>query len=180
MICTKYNADIRKLINNKHILWKCYLSDNTEVWSDFYNEKDPWVRLKEYCTENKIDINKVTVLVIGAKEETVFEDSDGLDGIFIIRGIIKDLFNPDSTEYKYMAFGKINTSTSKIDVVKYYWPQCDFDSYKEIREITPENLKLMFLKSKKCKDSCQCQKNKQKKVDTDLPLPETTAHPLNT
>jgi hypothetical protein len=125
MICKAYNAHIRKLIDQQNILWKCFLSDGTEVWSDFNSsehEKDPWTRLKIYCINNNLNINKVIVLAIGAREETVFEDQNGLDGIFIVRGMSRDLMVDSSIEYKFVSFGLLNKDTNKILVKKAATP----------------------------------------------------------
>lgn len=158
MVCKQYNADIRKLIHQKYILWKCYLSNGEEIWSDYNTEaKDPWIRTKNYCRNNGIDIVKVTVLVIGAPEQTVYEDSNGLDGIFIIRGMAKDIMGTDETVYKYIAFGLLNKDKQIIDVKKYYWPECSFDSFTEERSITPENKELLYFKrNKPCESDCTC------------------------
>lgn len=161
MVCKQYNGEIRKLIQQKNILWKCYLSNGEEIWSDYnLDNKDPWIRTKNYCKNNGIDIIKVTVLVIGAPEQVVYEDKDGLDGIFIVRGIAKDILGADETIYKYMAFGLLNDDNESISVVKYYWPECTFDSHKEQRSLTPENKQLLYFKRKMpCggNSNCQCQ-----------------------
>lgn len=164
MICKAYNAHIRKLIDQQNILWKCILSDGTEVWSDFNSpeyEKDPWTRLKIYCANNNLNINKVIVLAIGAREETVFEDENGLDGIFIVRGMSRDLMVDSSIEYKFVSFGLLNKDTDTILVKKYFWPECAFEKNIEERLLTLDNEKLMFFKKKMCGDNCKCQSIEQ-------------------
>lgn len=160
MICKSYNPEIRSLIvDQKLVLWKCILSNGEEAWSDYYTEgKDPWIRLKHYCNNNGIDIVEIKVLAYGIREQTVYKDESGLDGIFIIRGASKDLSaTSNNVVYNYLAFGKVNKQTNIIETQKFYWPECSFDEIFEYREITAENKKLIYEKIKRCKENCECQ-----------------------
>jgi len=164
MICRQYNPNIRSLIvDNKLVLWKCVLSNGEEAWSDYYTEgKDPWIRLKHYCNNNNINIVEVKVIAYGIREQTVYKDEQGLDGIFIIRGISKDLSaSSEKIIYNYLAFGKLNKETNLIETQKFYWPECTFDQVYEEREITPDNKEFMYFKRKTCNENCGCQNKEQ-------------------
>jgi hypothetical protein len=163
MICTKINDYIIGLLNQQSILWKCVLDSGVEVWSDFDlpDKKDPWTRLKHYCQNNNAKIIEVRVVVPGNPENVVYADENGLDGIYMVRGIAKDLQDPENTSFSFMTFGKLGDD-GKIYVKRFYWPACEFGQYEEVREMTPENEELLYRKRKSCGDNCQCQSNEQK------------------
>lgn len=164
MLCKSYNPQIRSLmVDQKLVLWKCILSNGEEIWSDYYeSQKDPWIRLREYCYNNKIDIVEVRVLAYGIREQTVFQDDSGLDGVFIIRGISKDLSgSSDGITYNYLAFGKLNNETNLVETSMFYWPECAFSERYEERVLTDENKRMMHFKRKVCGDNCTCQSKKR-------------------
>lgn len=161
MICTGYNAHITSLLMKQQILWKLILNDGTEVWSDFDlpETKDPWTRARHYCNNNSKDIIEVKVVIPGNPEQTVFRDENGLDKIFLIRGMAKDINDTGETIYSFMSFGKVEDD-GLIHVKKFYWPECSFGASEEIREVTPENEKLLYKKITRCSDDCKCSKSK--------------------
>jgi hypothetical protein len=144
-------------MEQKMVLWKCVLSNGEEVWSDFMAQTDPWQRLKYYCNNNNINILEVRVLALGIREQIVFEDKNGLDGILITGGISKDISDDSGTVYSYLAFGLLNPNTNKIQVKKFFWPECEFDTHEETRSLTEDNQKLLYKKRKPCGDNCGCQ-----------------------
>lgn len=162
MICRGYNAHITELLMNQQVLWKLILDDNTEIWSDFDlpDHKDPWTRAKQYCSNNKKDIVKVIIIPPGQPEIQVFQDDKGLDNIFLMRGTAKDINDTGESIYSFVTFGKLEED-GLIHVRRFYWPECAFGTSEEIRELTPENEKLLFKKRNRCGDSCQCQNDKQ-------------------
>lgn len=166
MICTSFNAHIRKLrVENKEIIWKCKLDDGIVVWSDFdvENIPDPWTRLKQHCKDNGRKVIEVWVGSMGIPEQKVFENPNGIDGFFITRGISKDLFLADTENgitYKYLAFGKLSDSGDKVFVKKFYWPECKFSENFETREVTEDNIALMIF-NPPCSENCKCQKKEQ-------------------
>ncbi len=162
MICTGYNQHITNLLNKQEILWKCILDDGTQVLSDFdiEDQKDPWTRLKMYCNNNNKQIVEVRVMCPGMPETTIYKDDNGLDKFFIIRGIFKDLTDDDSMVFKYMSFGKVEED-EKIHVARFYWPEFNLGPASEVRNITPDNLELLYNKKKFCGDNCTCQSNEQ-------------------
>jgi len=163
MICTGFNKDILSLLDKQEILWKCKLEDGIEVWSDFDvpDKKDPWTRLKEYCFNNDKKIIEVKVICPGMPEQVIFEDNEGLDNFFVIRGMSKELTDDSDMIYKFMSFG-ILKEDGKFHVKKFYWPQFALGESEEVREPTTENIELSFKKRKKCKDDCKCQQKRIK------------------
>ena len=163
MICTGYNEHITKLLMNQQILWKLILDNGTEIWSDFdiEGQKDPWTRARHYCNNNNKNIVEIKVIVPGNPEHTVFQDSNGLDNILIIRGMAKDINDTGETIFSFMSFGKLE-SDGLIHVKRFYWPECSFGISEEVREVTIENEKLLYKKTKRCSDNCKCQEKKQR------------------
>jgi hypothetical protein len=147
---------------NQQILWKLLLNDGTEIWSDFdlENKKDPWTRARHYCNNNNKNIVQVKVIIPGNPEQLVWENSNGLDNILIVRGMAKDINDSGETVYSFMTFGKVEED-ELIHVKRFYWPECKFGTTEEIREITPENEKLLYRKIKRCSDDCTCQSKEQ-------------------
>lgn len=158
MICRGYNQHIINLLSRQQILWKCTLSDGTEVLSDFDvpEMKDPWTRLRIYCYNNNLSIIKVEVMIPGDSPREVYSDENGLDNILIIRGISKDINDVEETTYSFMTFGQLKDDNT-IEVTRFYWPECKFGTYSEIRQLTPENEELLFRQRKNCGDDCSCQ-----------------------
>ena len=131
MICTVRDDYIRKLImEDISMTWKCTLDDGTVVWGDYERPGltlSPWVRLKEYCEESGRNIVKIQCIVIGAPEEVVYEDENGLDGVFIARGYSKDIdmATGDGPSYQHMTFGLLNENLNQVDIKKYSSPDRD-------------------------------------------------------
>ena len=153
MICTVRDDYIRKLImEDISMTWKCTLDDGTVVWGDYERPGltlSPWVRLKEYCEESGRNIVKIQCIVIGAPEEVVYEDENGLDGVFIARGYSKDIdmATGDGPSYQHMTFGLLNENLNQVDIKKYSWPECEFVDFVQTRNVTQENLSFMIRRS---------------------------------
>mgnify|MGYP001189388609 FL=1 len=153
MICTQRDNHIRKLImEDISMTWKCTLDDDTIVWGDYERpgvEESPWLRLQEYCEENDRCICKAQVIVMGAPEEIVFEDENGLDGFFILRGFSKDIDmnTGDGPSYQHMTFGVLKDDLKHVDIKKYSWPECSFVDFAQVRKTTQENLSYMIWKN---------------------------------
>ena len=137
MICTVRDEHIRKLImEDISMTWKCTLDDGTIVWGDYERPglpESPWLRLQRHCEENGRVVTKAQVIVMGAPEEVVFEDENGLDGFFIARGFSKDIdmVTGDGPSYQHMTFGLLNENL-EVEIKKYSWPECQFwNSLKE-------------------------------------------------
>jgi hypothetical protein len=164
-ICTHQDHYIRELIREAKMLWKVTLSNGVVCWSDpdryaedvkteegFQRIEDenlkPWSRLKVYCEKNDLTIVKVQVVVMGAPEEVIYEDSDGADGIFVKRGFSRsqDMETGNSQAFQNLLVGVLNDDCDKIDVVKYSWPHNEFEPYEQKRNPTQENIDQMIFK----------------------------------
>lgn len=147
-ICTGYNNHIIQLLSNQQILWKLKLRSGLEIWSDFdspENGRDPWTRAKSYLGESNEDLIKISVIVPGQPETTVFSNEAGLDRVFIMRGSAKNITDSEETLYSFMSFGMVEND-GLIHVKRFFWPDCAFLKSEEVREITPENEKLLYVK----------------------------------
>ena len=85
---------------------------------------------------------------MGAPEEIVFEDENGLDGFFILRGFSKDIDmnTGDGPSYQHMTFGILKDDLQHVEVKKYSWPECSFVDFAQVRKTTQENLSYMIWK----------------------------------
>lgn len=145
----KFDFYIKDLIRKLEMLWTVTLNDGTVVYSDYDRyEEAPWHRLVKYCRETKLYPVKVKNLMFGAPEMVLLENQEGLDGLFIKRGCIKDIEidsgNGNSISYKKLVAGVYNTVTNKIDVKKFCWPENELEPLQETRLLTLENLEDMF------------------------------------
>lgn len=152
MLTTRIDEFIKASIKNLELLWKATLSDGTIVYSDYERPEVPhvWERLRSHCQNNDLCVVKIEIIMFGTNVQTVFENENGLDGFFIVRGTGKDL-NLSSEEngvcYKHLAVGLLRDNEDFIDVRKYCWPQNEFEQFEQVRSLTPENAKLMIFKN---------------------------------
>ena len=153
MICTTQDSYIRQLImEDIAILWKCTLNDGTVVWSDYERPgvtEGPLTRLGAHCKKEDLFITKIQVIVMGAPEEVLFEDPNGLDGVFIVRGTSRDIdmVTGDGPHYQHLTVGLLENNLENVDVRKFSFPECDFVSFVQRRNLTPENVKWMIWKN---------------------------------
>ena len=86
------------------------------------------------------------VIVMGAPEEIVFENENGLDGFFIARGFSKDIdmVTGDGPSYQHMTFGLLADDLKQVNIKKYSWPECEFEDFSQQRRATEENLSFMI------------------------------------
>lgn len=162
MICTTLDPYIKQKIKELEILWCATLSDGTTVYSDYERPEldNPWNRLKRHCADNNLFVTKIEVIMFGAERHVIFEDEQGLDGFFIVRGASRDM-NMETGEgpsYKQLAVGLLRESEDIIDVKKYCWPQNEFEQFEQTRLLTEHNAKLMIFKNgstKKTRQSVQ-------------------------
>lgn len=155
MICTEYNNYIKTLVRNREMLWCVTLNNNIKVYSDYYNpsypiDDFPWYRLKKYCEQNNVFPCKVEAIILGAPRTIMAENPLGLDGLFIVRGASKDLLMEsaeEGTSYKQLIVGVLDKKKDQINVTKFCWPENEREAGFEVRQITPENARLMFFKN---------------------------------
>jgi hypothetical protein len=162
-ICMESDEYIRELIRSTKMTWKITLIDGTVVWGDVDryavdgdepNELKPWNRLKKYCQEKGLSITKVQVIVMGAPEEVIYEDSEGADGILVKRGFSRsqDMESGHSQAFQNLVVGVLNEEADKIDVYKYSWPHNTFEESHQKRIPTEENTGEMLFKSNSKKE----------------------------
>lgn len=152
MICTKQDSYILECTRRADILWECVLDDGTTAWSDYGRPgeiSNPWKRLQDYCSINDRHIVAINVKIVGYPMQTVFEDEDGLDGVFIVRGYSKDM-NANSGEgvaFKHMTFGILKDDLEHVFVKKFSFPECKFEKEAADRLVTLENASYMVWKN---------------------------------
>lgn len=152
MICTLQDSHMKNLVRGLEMLWKVTLDDKTIVYSDYNRpgvEDYPWNRLKQYCKETGRYPVKVEAMIFGAPIVTMAEDSNGLDGLFILRGSAKD-YDTESGEgasYKNLIVGVLDDQKDIINVTKFSWPANELDPFIQTRLVTKENAELMLFKN---------------------------------
>lgn len=150
MICTNIDSHIKNLIRSLEMLWVVTLNDGTVVYSDFdrLDLPNPYIRLKEYCEQNKVFPVKIEAMMLGAPRTTMFEDPNGLDGVFILRGSAKDMQieTGEGISYKQLIVGLLRDDCQIIDVKKFCWPENALEPFNQNRLLTPDNAKLMIFK----------------------------------
>lgn len=154
MICTRINEHIKTLIRDLEILWCAVLNDGTEVYSDYYIDDlpPPWIRLKEYCEKEKKYIKTIKCIMFGADPFIMFHDESGLDGIFVVRGMSKDIvINDDGIDnglaYKHLIVGLLEDNMTDIHVKKFSWPENELEPYNQSRVLTNDNFSIMIFKN---------------------------------
>lgn len=149
MICTEYNEYMKNLVNELEMLWIVTLNNGTKVYSDYGNHPTtPWSRLKLHCEQSGLYPIKVENLMFGAPKIIMAEDSNGLDGLIILRGASKDfsMDSGDGMSYQQLIVGVLNDH-NEIDVTRFCWPENTVEAKVETRQLTSENTSLMFFKN---------------------------------
>lgn len=152
MICTSIDSYVEDLCYNKlYISWIVTLQDGLKVYGDYDRPgfENPFLRLKSHCIENNVWPTKVELHMFGAPHEVFFEDPNGLDGMFIMRGMGKDqaMDGSHSQSYQTLTVGLLRDDCSCIDVGKYTWPISQLEKRHSTRVLTKENLKSMIFKN---------------------------------
>lgn len=153
MICSYQDSYIKQQIKNLEMLWCATLNNGLTVYADYDrpdNPESPWIRLQKYCQENNLFITKIEVIMFGAPRTLMFEDNDGLDGVFIVRGASRDLnifTDEPGPSYKQIVVGLLRQDEDIIDVKKFCWPENELEKFNQTRVLTPDNAKLMLFKN---------------------------------
>jgi hypothetical protein len=149
-LTTQFDSHIKILVRKLEMLWTVTLNDGTKIYSDYERDKNPFDKVKEYCTETGLYPVEVKSMMFGAPETVMFSNPDGLDGLFILRGSVKDVdlnSADNSISYKKLVVGVLNKDTNTIDVKKFCWPENEIDSNRETRKLTLDNLEMMYFKN---------------------------------
>lgn len=152
MICTTKDPYMKKLvITNLMISWEILLSDGVTVYGDYDRPfaENPWKRLKDHCKENSVIPVKVQLSMFGAHKEVFFENPDGLDGLYIFRGVAKEqsMSGDHSRSFQTLTVGLLREDCSCVDVKKYCWPENKFETPNSTRALTLRGLESMIFKN---------------------------------
>lgn len=163
MLCTHRDGYFKKLIQTDLMIsWKLELTDGTTVYGDYDrpNFENPWTRLKKYCEINNVVPKKIELHMFGAPRKVFFEDENGLDGVFIMRGMAKDqaMDGSHSSSFQTLTVGLLRDDCSCIDVVKYTWPFDLFEKENQTRILTQDNIRYMIFKNEGKKQHPEVQK----------------------
>ena len=161
MICTKRDQYMRDLINTDLMIsWTADLSDGTTVYGDYDRPgfENPWIRLKKHCSSENLYITKIQLLMLGADRHVFFEDENGLDGVYVMRGMAKEqtMAGDHSQSYQTMTVCCLRKDCSVFDVSKYTWPYNDFEQKVSTRQVTVQGLEHCIFKN----DSAKLQNEK--------------------
>ena len=152
MLCTKFDGYMKTLCHQELMIsWQITLTDGTTVYGDYDRDgfDNPWIRLKKHCEKNDVLPSKVQLYMFGAPQEVFFEDSSGLDGISVVRGMAQDqaIDGSYSKSYQTLTVCLLKDDCSKIDTRKYVWPHNEFEQFVSTRKLSEENLKRMIFKN---------------------------------
>lgn len=152
MICTSIDGYFEKTCyTDLMISWQITLTDGTTVYGDYDRPgfDNPWIRLKKHCMENDVYPAKIELHMFGAEHKVFFEDDNGLDGVFVMRGIAKDqaMDGSHSQSFQTLTVGLLRDDCSCLDISKYTWPFNNFEKKISTRVLTVENLKDMIFKN---------------------------------
>ena len=152
MICAKFDGYMKNFCHvDLNISWQITLTDGTIVYGDYERPEleNPWNRLKEHCAENNLAITKIELYMFGATHHVFFEDKNGLDGVFLVRGAAKDqaIDGSFSRSFQTLTVGLLKEDCSEIDVRKFCWPMNEFEQGSSVRGLSYENLNKMIFKN---------------------------------
>lgn len=163
MLCTYRDGYLKKLIQTDLMIsWKIELTNNITVYGD-YDRPDydnPWSRLQKYCEQNNTVPKKVELHMFGTPKKIFFENENGLDGVFVMRGIAKDqaMDGSHSASFQTLTVGLLREDCSCIDTIKYTWPHNQFEQENHTRSLTQENINYMIFKNEGKKQHPEVQK----------------------
>ena len=152
MLCTEFDSHMKRICHQDLMIsWQITLTDGTVVYGDYERADfdNPWIRLAEHCEDQNVLPAKVQLYMFGAQQKTFFEDSRGLDGVSIVRGVARDqaIDGSYSRSYQTLTVCLLRDDCSKIDVSKYIWPHNEMERLSSARGLTKDNLKRMIFKN---------------------------------
>ncbi len=152
MICTEFDGYMKQLCHEQLMIsWVITLTDGVVVYGDYERPQfeNPWIRLREHCEKHDVLPSKVELYMFGAEHKVFFEDENGLDGLFIMRGVAKDqaMDGSHSQSFQTLTVGLLRDDCEHIDVAKYTWPHNDFEQKESVRGLSTKNLEQMIFKN---------------------------------
>lgn len=152
MICKTLDGYMKRLTHSDLMIsWKIFLKDGSEVYGDYDRPgfENPWIRLKNYCKENNTIPIRIELYMFGCPRHVFFEDENGLDGLYVFRGIGKEqtMIGNHSKSFQTLTVGLLSSDCSCINVKKYCWPKNDFEKTNSRRSLTAQGLESMIFKN---------------------------------
>ena len=152
MICTSFDGYMKRLCHEELMIsWVITLTDGTTVYGDYERPgvDNPWIRLREHCEQYDVVPRKVELYMFGAEHKVFFEDENGLDGLFVMRGVAKDqaMDGSHSQSFQILTVGLLRDDCEYIDVSKYTWPHNNFEQKESVRGLSVKNLEQMIFKN---------------------------------
>jgi len=152
VICTEFDGYMKQLCHEQLMIsWVITLTDGVVVYGDYERPQfeNPWIRLREHCEKHDVLPSKVELYMFGAEHKVFFEDENGLDGLFIMRGVAKDqaMDGSHSQSFQTLTVGLLRDDCEHIDVAKYTWPHNDFEQKESVRGLSTKNLEQMIFKN---------------------------------
>ena len=152
MICTSFDGYMKRLCHEELMIsWVITLTDGATVYGDYERPgvDNPWIRLREHCEQHDVVPRKVELYMFGAEHKVFFEDENGLDGLFVMRGVAKDqaMDGSHSQSFQMLTVGLLRDDCEYIDVSKYTWPHNNFEQKESVRGLSIKNLEQMIFKN---------------------------------
>lgn len=100
------------ILDRDKSIWYVKLSDNSFVYQDEdrYGEHDvAWVRLRNYCKKNKLNISEVFIRFRSHTEKIITNDGEG---IFFRNKVLAGFASPTKS---YFVFGVVKDGMIKVD-----------------------------------------------------------------
>ncbi len=156
-LTAKIDFYIKNLIKNRQLVWAITLNNGQIIYSDFERPglEHPWNRLSKHLEDSGLYATEVKVLGLGAPVFTLGQNPSGLDGFFVLRGLVKDVSleaGEDPLQFQKMTFGVWNEESQCVKVKTFYWPEQDMWPLDEDRQLTTENYGQMIFKTKELKE----------------------------
>ena len=123
MICTEFDGYMKQLCHEQLMIsWVITLTDGVVVYGDYERPQfeNPWIRLREHCEKHDVLPSKVELYMFGAEHKVFFEDENGLDGLFIMRGVAKDqaMDGSHSQSFQTLTVGLLRDDCEHIESVR--------------------------------------------------------------
>lgn len=123
---TKDWSNIDQDMKEQYSFWIADLSNGETAIQDdcIIDTDDSWIRLRQYCIDNNLFIEKL-VVKFRSHTERAFKNEDGIDGIFFCRSILGGLFT--NKNYHGYIIGIVNNKN--IERNKWQIPEVIMTEY---------------------------------------------------
>lgn len=149
-VCTSFDSYLRNMTHNDITMtWQAKMSDNSNIWGDYERPgyKKCWDRVTLHCKKNKIVPVSIKLYMFGMPEYVFFEDSQGLDGVSIVRGCSREQsLDGSHKDFQFLAVSLLSPECDKVEVRKFIWPETELEPEKEFRIPTENTITNMIFK----------------------------------